>query len=358
MYELFYRVNESDPWTLANRAKGKFDGLVELPTTLQFKARYMRLSMSKALVKVYPPDSIGVKKSEKPMFSVLDFHVTTHPGGGGMFGLQSLDGRFYNTFAWGLREPGQWVLASEREIFTKDLEEPPEFQLETWVHFALTFETVVSTPTTRSTRITIYRNGEVFGEPYVRVQPFDRLTKPNETRIVIGVRSSAHDVEDANLWPPSESRLHGSFKESTTAESWPSEDDTVKHGSSHSSYFDGYVRDVSLIRTAIGPEELRGVYLERQLGCHCYDACPTGVNRFFPEVQVPCSGQGVCRRPDDGRPLGIGYCECLQGYSGQNCQDHCSELSSIGCCEVDDDCPADVSCNQDTKACGESPFWQ
>jgi len=96
---------------------------------------------------------------------------------------------------------------------------------------------------------------------------------------------------------------------------------------------------------------VRGVYKGQELGCHCYDACPVGFNRFFPNVPVPCSGQGVCRRDPSGVPMSDGFCECQPGYSGQACQDHCSELSPTGCCEVDDDCPEGTTCNSDTKAC-------
>lgn len=89
----------------------------------------------------------------------------------------------------------------------------------------------------------------------------------------------------------------------------------------------------------------------KELGCHCYDACPVGSNRFFPQIAVPCSGHGACLRSESGEPFADGKCQCLPGYSGTACQYHCAELSETGCCTIDDDCPFGLRCNQEAKAC-------
>jgi len=352
-YRLYYRINATAEWTTALFDNGDFTGLVELPTTVHFKARFVMLEMKEPLVKIFHPDTPGLPKTDRYVFSVLDLKIFEHTGGGGVIGIQSLDGLQYNTLTYGLRQPGEWVLASENEIFTRDLGEPPDFALDEWIHFAMTFETVGSQGSNRQTAVNIYRNGRPYGPEMIMTQPIDRLSLPNETRLVFGIRSSAHDVPNASAWPPSESQLHPSLKENPDAEQWPDPDggDPVMHGASHSPYFDGWLDRVTLIKNALSPEEVRGVYLDLELGCHCYDACPVGSNRHHPGVPVPCSGQGVCRRYADGKPFQPGYCQCLPGFSGTNCEQHCTHPPSLGCCEVDDDCPLGSRCNQNRKAC-------
>lgn len=351
IYHLWYTINQSAGWTLARKGAGTFNGLVELPSSLHFKARYLKLSMESPLVQVFHPDKLGRPKTERPVFSVLDFQAKTHPGGGGVFGIQSDDGMQFTTLAYGLRQPGEWILASENSVFTQDLAEPPDFDFDTWNHWAISFATTASHGLVRDTEVNVYKNGMPFGKPMTIQQPIDRISLPNKTRLVFGIRSTAHDVLDADAWPPMRSGLHKSFKENENAEVWPDLLDPVMHGSSHSPYFDGSIRRASLIKNALSPEEVRGLYLDLELGCHCFDACPTGSNRHHPGVPVPCSGQGICRRSTSGQPLAPGTCQCLPGFGGENCQRHCTAAPSLGCCEANDDCPPGVLCDEASKSC-------
>jgi len=268
-----------------------------------------------------------------------------------VFGIESLDGLQYTTLAYGLREPGQWVIASEGEIMTRDLGEPADFEFEVWTHWVMTFQTVGAEGLNRLTQVNMYKNGQPYGPSQTMSQPIARLSLPNQTRLVFGARSSAHDKPNANAWPPIQSGLDPNLKEYTYAESWPDPRDLVKHGASHSAHFEGMLRRVGIIKNALSPEEVRGLYLDLELGCHCYDACPTGSNRHHPGVQVPCSGQGICRRYPDGKPFQPGYCQCLPGFFGDNCENHCSLPPSVGCCEANDDCPPSFRCDAATKRC-------
>jgi len=251
-----------------------------------------------------------------------------------------------------LREPGQWVLASENEIVTEDLGLPADYRFDAWTHWAISFETAEAEGLNRKMAVKFYKDGLPVADRVYTV-PVTRLARPNQTRIVLGIRSSAHAVPTANSWPPSTSGLDPSLREASVPSlgQWPAPNDAVKHGASHSPFFEGSLRRVSLIKNALSPEEVRGLYLGLELGCHCFDACPTGANLHFPGVQVPCSGQGVCRRYNDGLALGAGFCDCMPGYHGANCERHCADAPSEGCCEEDDDCPPGTTCNRATKAC-------
>jgi len=210
------------------------------------------------------------------------------------------------------------------------------------VHLSMTKRKVGGTTTTRQMEYAFYRNGLTYGEPYTVTESIDRMQGPGSARVMMGVRSSAHYP---NYW--------NDDLTSGAAETDPR--NGVIHGTSHSPFFSGWIFNVTLFKNALTAEEIRGLYEAhaqggQEVGCHCYDACPTGANRFFPNVQVPCSGQGACLRTS-GQAFGIGRCECNPGYSGVACENHCSELSQYGCCEVDDDCPTGILCDITTKAC-------
>lgn len=72
--------------------------------------------------------------------------------------------------------------------------------------------------------------------------------------------------------------------------------------------------------------------------CVCYDTCPLGKAWFGYNsidknqwVYLPCSGKGVCKTG--------GTCQCLGGYIGNNCEEHCSLKGADSlCCKSDEDC--------------------
>jgi len=325
--------NAKDSSGLDMRTTGNYDTDIVIPTTVQFKARYIKLDFEDPRIRIFHPDFYGDKLTLDSLFSVYEIQIWEHTGGGGVFGLENLDGTEYLTVGFGLRFPGEWMLMSEQDSFTEDLEGGifPE-DVGTMCHIMVT----VSKVSPEGREMALYRNGIPYGTKYVSEGRFDRLKVPNATRLVVGVRSSAH-ANSSLLGTANDPRLG------------------VRNGVTHSPYFEGKVHNVTLLRNALNPEEVRGMYMMRvrgdfELGCHCADACPAGSNRFFPNVPVPCSGQGVCLR-DGKESMSPGICMCQPGYSGPACESHCSVLSRFGCCEVDDDCPDNIACNPTTKAC-------
>jgi hypothetical protein len=339
------------------------------PTNLKahFLGRYVKIYMDRPRSRIFHPDLPDDFKAQGYVFALSKFEVYEHTGGGGAVGIQNEDGSQFNTIVWGQWLPGEWMLGSETDpafpseetacrglyatncgIFSNDSRlsnsmdiggnNPPgtgAFKEDEGnpTHIVVTFETVVpKDPANRRTRIAMYRNGFPYGQPYEKEAPRERLSQPNKTRMVFGVRSTlfANDSADPTKI-------------------------TGFHGMSHSPFFWGKIHNATIIENALEVEEVAGLYSVvrggEELGCHCYDACPYGVNRFNPSVPIPCSGQGACLRNEAGLPLANGRCECLPGYSGDNCQQHCSELSSWGCCEIDDDCPPGHVCDARTKAC-------
>merc|ERR1719217_1353780 len=107
------------------------------------------------------PDKPGDEKAAGYVFSLASLQVWEHTGGGGAVGLQNLDGTEFNSIVWGQRQPGEWMLGSESDIFThdvnggafKDDEGNP-------AHIVVTFRKVRSTnPTMSGREIAFYRNG-------------------------------------------------------------------------------------------------------------------------------------------------------------------------------------------------------
>jgi len=309
------------------------------------RTRHVQLIMQIPIDLIDHPDQPNWQLGMQPVFSIREWRIMEHTGGAGVFGIQSLDGRQHNTIAYGLLQPGEWVLSSEgqnREAdrqFTQWLVDAPSYNdVGRAVHLTATFQKVTSPiPSLRLTRIALYRNGQALGEPYLAAGPLDRLSEPGQTRLVFGTRSTAYAPEN----DPRPDFAHPGGG--------------ARHGFTHSAFFQGMIFNASLIRNALSPEEVLNIYNAhrggQEMGCHCYNACPPGVNRFFPSVPIPCSGQGACMRNPNGQPFAAGTCLCLAGFSGEACEDHCSSLSESGCCEVDDDCPAGVACNQERKAC-------
>jgi hypothetical protein len=185
--------------------------------------------------------------------------------------------------------------------------------------------------TFNDTMVVMYRNGVQFGSACTTNTI--RWDMVDDVRLVIGVRSSAF-VNTTDF-----SSIMGGPRISYL-----------------DPYFSGQIKSAALISRALLPEEVRGLYLAgitgaREQGCLCYDSCPVGRNRLYPDVDVPCSGQGVCRRAYDeltGMPT-TGVCECNLGFFGANCQEHCS--LNGGCCSLDDDCPSTMACDTGKYTC-------
>jgi len=300
-----------------------------------FKARYLRLLLSSPRDTIRHPDLPDDEDSEQSLLSIYEVTAFEHTGGGGSLGIESLDGSVHSTVSFGILQPGEWAISSEADEFTQELGGGYyEEDIGTPTNIVLTFQQQSSGNVRRPfTEMTLYRNGVQYGDSYVVQGHRDRLTQAGQMRLVAGVRSSA-------------------FADPDTANS-----PVGSHSTTHSPFLTGKIYNITVIKNTLNAEEVRGLYFNhlggQELGCHCFDACPAGSNRFFPDVPVPCSGQGACLRGPLGIPFAPGVCHCLPGYSGEACESHCSLLSTYGCCEVDDDCPYGVDCNATTKACSE-----
>jgi len=339
----FFRISyssDNSTWQTAYTQGGNIAEQIYIsPRDYHFRGRYVKFYMSASRGFIDHPDDPGNAKAKGYVFGLTSLQVWEHTGGGGAVGLQNLDGSQFNSIVWGQRQPGEWMLGSESDIFTQDVDGGAYKEDEgNPAHIVVTFRKVESIDprlNLKRTEIAFYRNGMPYGTAYQESVDPNRLSLPNQTRLVVGIRSSAF--------------ANQSFDTSTIQGT---------HSETHSPYFWGKIYNVTLIKNALAPEEVQGLYHVvrggEELGCHCFDACPVGYNRFDRTVPVPCSGQGVCLRNADGIPQGRGQCECLPGFSGDNCQAHCSELSKWGCCEIDDDCPAGTVCNKATKACSEN----
>jgi hypothetical protein len=322
-----------------------------------FNGRYLRITMEQAsgADRIDHPDQPGVELARGQVYGLKYIQVWEHTGGGGAVGIQNLDGTQFNSIVWGQRAPGEWMLGSESDVFTDNLGGGSFKEDEGYpVQIVVTFKKVFPiNPLYRRTEIRFYRNGLPYGKTYEMETPMGRLSEANQMRLVVGVRSTifVNDTypDDLSTLPCNATHKHKLC------------DVAGVHGLTHSPFFWGSIHNATLIQNALNPEEVAGLYKVvrggEELGCHCYDACPVGRNRFNRDVDVPCSGQGVCLRNKEGIPLGTGTCECLPGFSGvdaqgkPNCEKHCSELSEWGCCEIDDDCPEGHVCDKNTKAC-------
>ena len=271
------------------------------------------------------------------VFGVSTFAIMQHVGGGGLFGIEAKVngtwGTVFDSLAFAPFQPTQWVMLSNQQNRTQPVNGPTYFdEISNLVQIVATFS---------DSQVTIFRNGVQFGSSYPSQNiPWDMA---EDVRLVVGVRSSA--FVDANA--------------STVAE--------LVGGSSHftgnedagalSPFFQGQIQSATLFSRALLPEEIQGLYLSatqngtKERGCLCYDACPTGSNHHYPNVSVPCSGQGVCKRQYDsitGLPT-PGVCSCSPGFSGDNCATHCSQNG--GCCSIDDDCPLNSYCDPSSNSC-------
>eukprot|EP00927_Polykrikos_kofoidii_P040169 TRINITY_DN34385_c0_g2_i1.p1 TRINITY_DN34385_c0_g2~~TRINITY_DN34385_c0_g2_i1.p1 ORF type:complete len:2103 (-),score=386.89 TRINITY_DN34385_c0_g2_i1:18-5387(-) len=344
-----YSSEDNITWVKEAVYRGNRQKLIEMTTTqIHFKARWVRLHMEEARWRIDNPDEPDNSKGMRVVMSVKEIDLWEHTGGGGVVGLQNLDGSVWDTLTYGLQQPGEWIVSSEMDKYTETLEGPvSDEDMEKVNQFVITFKRVQKIDERfRVMEMQLFRNGVSFGKAYTRISPFGRLQEPNQTRLVFGVRSSAHHNVSDYTW----SRQPGQ----------PDPRIGVKHGATHNPFFEGGVYNVTLIKNALSPEEVRGLYEAsavpggQELACHCFDACPTGSNRFFPNVPVPCSGQGACVRSPTLEE-GVGYCVCVQGFFGLACEEHCSQNSSVlttwGCCQETDDCPSHTFCDTAKRAC-------
>ncbi|CAD7974698.1 unnamed protein product [Amoebophrya sp. A25] len=335
LIQVYFHDAASGRYKYATETSTQNSNVFEMPATLHFQTRYVSLRIRNPKIFTGDPDFPNDSGRLMQLLQIYDIQVYEHRGGGGLFGLENTKTGDYSTIAFAQYQPLQWNVASNSEsrsdanFVTSEKEGVGQM-----VHIVTTFD--------REGNIALFRNGEAYGNLYTRAPAVTWAQGFDDTRLVFGVRTTS--------FAQNRGHISGEFEESnlgTSADMDP-----------RSAFFHGTIHRASIIKGALLTEEVRGLYMGVELGCHCFDACPVGSTRFFPHVPVPCSGHGACRRSPDGKPFAPGSCDCLPGYSGNACQFHCSEISETGCCDGDDDCPCDKSnaadcarCDLQTKAC-------
>jgi len=122
--------------------------------------------------------------------------------GGGVLSIASREGGTFDALVFGERVSRKWMAGSSLFQRTRDLEVPDEAATpEEWVHVAVTYRA--------DHRITLYRNGTIYGEGYTPSGPNSGLqTFPaSEARVLIGLRHLgagngffAGAIEEARLY--------------------------------------------------------------------------------------------------------------------------------------------------------------
>ncbi|MDB5330120.1 MAG: Planctomycete cytochrome [Phycisphaerales bacterium] len=99
--------------------------------------------------------------------------------GGGVIGVQTLDGATFDSIVFGEREPGKWMAGSNGFVRTQPLRGEEEKQADTSpVHMAIVYAS--------DGTITAYRNGARYGQPY---KSAGLVTyKANEAQATFGIR--------------------------------------------------------------------------------------------------------------------------------------------------------------------------
>lgn len=128
----------------------------------------------KAFAETVPLDRVVTAKTLEAWVEL----PTLKQGGGGVISVQKLGGSQFDAIVYGERQPNIWMAGSDGFIRTRDQKAPAETSPPTTaVHMAITY--------TAEGRITLYRNGRVYGEGYT-VRPATFNAK--ETQVVFGLR--------------------------------------------------------------------------------------------------------------------------------------------------------------------------
>lgn len=115
-----------------------------------------------------------VAKSFEAMVSL----ETLDQRGGGVMGIQTVNGATFDTIVYGEKEPRRWLSGSDHHLRTKSFRNaPPESIVADPVHLIMTYGT--------DGRVTCYRNGEVYGEPF-KTEP--KTFRAGDSQIIFGMR--------------------------------------------------------------------------------------------------------------------------------------------------------------------------
>ncbi|CAE7545048.1 unnamed protein product [Symbiodinium natans] len=108
------RNDNRSNWQRAYSLIGNVATDIVVPTTVHFKCRFIRLTLHEPRTREFwHPDRYEDTEYWDSLLSLKDFKAYEHTGGGGVLGFQSVDGMEYTTIAYGLRQPGEWIISSE-----------------------------------------------------------------------------------------------------------------------------------------------------------------------------------------------------------------------------------------------------
>ncbi len=131
--------------------------------------------------------------------------------GGGVIGLETTEGRLFDSIVFGEIEPGKWLAGSDFFNRTQNPGGPVEAaRIGELIHVAIVYE--------KDGKITFYRNGQPYGQSY-RKAPIQNYAK-GKSRFLFGQRLSginpplAGEIEEARVYakPLTESEIQASFK--------------------------------------------------------------------------------------------------------------------------------------------------
>jgi hypothetical protein len=101
--------------------------------------------------------------------------------GGGVLGVQSLDGTKFDAITYGERQPRRWIAGSNNFRRTQDLDGPEEEKSERFIQMAITYHP--------DGTIAVYRDGRPHGKPYKVTGP-PAVFSPGDAQVIFGLRHS------------------------------------------------------------------------------------------------------------------------------------------------------------------------
>jgi hypothetical protein len=176
-----------DDWVTILNIVGNEKYQIEVPSyEVHFRARRLRLSILEAGEKIPDPDDWLNDNSKLYQIGVSEFQLLKHTGGGGVFGVESLDGTEYDSVVYAQSEPRQWMSGSEGDHRTADVWGTEEV-VGSMAHVVVAYG---------KDKITLYRNGLEYG---TGSYPANLTKMENGTsRLVFGVRSTAYVPNQTN----------------------------------------------------------------------------------------------------------------------------------------------------------------
>jgi mono/diheme cytochrome c family protein len=120
--------------------------------------------------------------------------------GGGVLGVQSLDGSKFDAIVYGERQPRRWIAGSNHFRRTQDVGGPEEPKSERFVQMVVAYH--------NDGTVAVYRDGRPYGKPYKTVGP-PAVYSPGDAQVLFGLR---HGPTGKNTTPPETSKLfHGAI---------------------------------------------------------------------------------------------------------------------------------------------------